>query len=313
MTPTSLVTTMMPVDTIKIGQRIGRGLGDLPSLTADFAKHGYPPPHQLALLFPRMTAAEQAALTGSIRVNTMREPITMFNAQIADGIARCHSAIELGLRWERLLKTEFEGDEAGLLQLVIDKNLSRRHLNESQRAMVAARMATMRQGARTDLAQICAMSQQEAADRMNVSRGLVQDACAVLEGGVPELQEAVNAGILTISAAIQAIELTPEAQRAMVARSVAQARPAKAFRTAIRNAEVQSRHRQIVANARRHDLGRKRYPVLLGDVPWQGAVSRIGSPFPRLSVEQICQFRLDDGRFIREVVADDAILYMWTA
>jgi hypothetical protein len=37
MTRTPLVTTMMPVDTIKIGERIGRGLGDLPSLTADFA------------------------------------------------------------------------------------------------------------------------------------------------------------------------------------------------------------------------------------------------------------------------------------
>ena len=161
MTRTPLVTTMMPVDTIKIGERIGRGLGDLPSLTADFANHGYPPPHPFALLFPRMTAAEQAALTTAIRAGGIRDPITTFNGQIADGTARCHSAIELGLRWERLLKTEFEGDEAGLLPLVIDKNLSRRHLNESQRAMVAARMATMRQGARTDLAQICAMSQQE--------------------------------------------------------------------------------------------------------------------------------------------------------
>ena len=177
-----------------------------------------------------MTAAEQAALTTSIRANSIREPITTFNGQIADGIARCHSAIELGLRWERLPKTEFEGDEAGLLQLVIDKNLSRRHLNESQRAMVAARMATMRQGARTDLAQICAMSQQEAADRMDVSRRLVQDACDVLDRGVPELQEAVNSGILKISAAIKVIELTPEAQRAMVANSLARSRPAKAFR-----------------------------------------------------------------------------------
>ena len=286
-------------------------LRDAASLTADFAKHGYPPPHPFALLFPRMTAAEQAALTTSIRAGGIRDPITTFNGQIADGIARCHSAIELGLRWERLFKTEFEGNEAGLLQLVIDKNLSRRHLNESQRAMVAARMATMRQGARSDLSQICAMSQQEAADRMNVSRRLVQDACDVLDRGVPELQEAVNSGILKISPAIKVIELTPEAQRAIVANSLARSNPAKAFRAGIRNDKMQSRDRQIVANARRHHLGRKRYPVLLGDVPWQGAVSRIGSPFPRLSVEQICQFRLDDGRFIREAVSDDAILYMW--
>jgi N6-adenosine-specific RNA methylase IME4 len=284
---------------------------DRASLGAHFAAFGYPAPHPFALLFPRMTAAEQAALTRSIRVNTMREPITMFNGQIADGIARCHSAIELGLRWERLPKTEFEGGEADLLQLVIDKNLNRRHLNESQRAMVAARMATMRQGARTDLAQICAMSQQEAADRMGVSRRLVQDAGDVLDRAVPELQEAVHTAILTVSAAKKAIELPAEQQRAMVANSLARSDPAKAFRAGVRNAEVQSRHRQIVVNARPHVLGRKRYPVLLGDGPWQGAVSWIGSPFPRLSVEQISQFRLDDGRFIREVVANDAILYMW--
>jgi hypothetical protein len=44
--------TMMPVDTIKIGKLIGRGLGDLPSLSADFAIHGYPPPHPFALRLP---------------------------------------------------------------------------------------------------------------------------------------------------------------------------------------------------------------------------------------------------------------------
>jgi hypothetical protein len=53
------------------------------SLTADFAKHGYPPPHRLALLFPRMPAAEQAALTTSIRAGGIRDPITIFNGQIA--------------------------------------------------------------------------------------------------------------------------------------------------------------------------------------------------------------------------------------
>ena len=148
-------------------------LHDFASLSAHFAEHDYPPPHPFAQLFPRMTEAEQEALTASIRINEMLDDVTTFNGQIADGNGRCVSAIELGFPWDRVRKTEFDGDEAALLQFVIDKNLSRRHLNESQRAMAAARLANMTQGARTDrphIAQICAMSQQQAADRLNVSR-----------------------------------------------------------------------------------------------------------------------------------------------
>jgi hypothetical protein len=80
------------------------------SLT-DLAQQGFPSPHRFALLFPRLTPGEQAALTESIRVNNgVREPITIFNGQIADGISRCLSAIELGHRWEQVRKTKFEGD-----------------------------------------------------------------------------------------------------------------------------------------------------------------------------------------------------------
>ena len=52
----------------------------------------------------------------------------------------------------------------------VAKNLHRRHLDESQRSMVAARLATMKQGARTDIASIDAMSQTQAAELLNVSR-----------------------------------------------------------------------------------------------------------------------------------------------
>ena len=58
--------------------------------------------------------------------------------------------------------------------------------------MVAARLATMKQGARTDFAQICAKSQREAADRLNVSRRLVQYADDLQDKGVLEWQNAVD-------------------------------------------------------------------------------------------------------------------------
>jgi N6-adenosine-specific RNA methylase IME4 len=284
---------------------------DFASLTAHFADHGYPVPHPFVQLFPRATSDEQRALTESVRQHGVRDAVTVFDDRTADGVSRCLAGIELGIGWEELPKTQYEGDETSLLQLVIDKNLNRRHLNESQRAMVAARLATMSQGARTDIAQICAMSQQQAADQLNIGRRLVQYAGDVLTHGAQELQDAVNSGTLAVSAAVDAIKLPPEKQRDIIGDSLKRPNPAKAFAMAIRNAEADSRHRQILTNARRYDLRGQRYTILLTDVPWEGRVSRVGSPFSRLSIEQICEFRLDDGRLIREVMADNAILAMW--
>ena len=62
--------------------------------------------------------------------------------------------------------------------------------------MVADKVANMKQGARTDLAQIYAKSQTEAADLLNVSRRSVQLARTVTEHGLPELIAATSALII---------------------------------------------------------------------------------------------------------------------
>jgi hypothetical protein len=61
--------------------------------------------------------------------------------------------------------------------------------------MVAAKLANMRQGARTDLASIEATSQSDAAEMLNVSRAGVQRAREVLDKGAPELVQAVERGL----------------------------------------------------------------------------------------------------------------------
>jgi hypothetical protein len=65
----------------------------------------------------------------------------------------------------------YKGDDP--IAFVIDKNLHRRHLDESQRGMVAAKIATMRQGERTDLAEPSAnlqkVDQETAAGMLNIS------------------------------------------------------------------------------------------------------------------------------------------------
>ena len=72
--------------------------------------------------------------------------------------------------------------------------LHRNHYSESQRAMVAAKLANMQQGARTDIASIEAMSQPQAAEMLNVSRSNVQRAAKVIAEAEPEIVQAVEQG-----------------------------------------------------------------------------------------------------------------------
>jgi hypothetical protein len=70
---------------------------------------------------------------------------------------------------------------------VVDLNLRRRHLNESQRAMIAARLANMVVGGReanAPIGAIGAVSQDDAADKLNVARRTVQNATVVRDNPV---------------------------------------------------------------------------------------------------------------------------------
>ena len=118
---------------------------------------------------------------------------------------------------------DFAREDGDPLRFVIVKNLSRRHLDEGQRAMVAVKAATMRQGERTDLGEPSAnlrkVSQTEAAAMVNVSRRSLQSAKTVAERGVSELAAAVEDGALPVSVAAQAAALPEDEQRRIAIRA----------------------------------------------------------------------------------------------
>lgn len=87
---------------------------------------------------------------------------------------------------------------------MVSFNLKRRHLDEAQRAMVAARIANMRQGERTDLepsANLPKVDQPTAASMLNVGERSVRSAREVLDHGAPELVNAVDQGRVAVSTA----------------------------------------------------------------------------------------------------------------
>lgn len=172
-------------------------------------------PHPLANIFPLMAADEYVALKSDIRQYGLREAIWILDGQILDGRNRFKACQEVGVT--PILK-EYDGEDPAAF--VVSLNLKRRHLSESQRAMVAKKLANMAQGERTDIqpsANLQKVSQAEAASLLNVSPRLVATAKKVDEQGEPELVEAVVNGQVSVSAAAMATALPKEEQQAIMA------------------------------------------------------------------------------------------------
>jgi len=92
--------------------------------------------------------------------------------------------------------------KGSLVSFVVSLNLHRRQLNESQRAMVAAKIAALPMGANQHRS-IDLPSQETAAKMLNVSVPSVKRAKAVQASGDAPLIAAVESGEVTVSAATQ--------------------------------------------------------------------------------------------------------------
>lgn len=174
------------------------------------------PLHPAAELFPVMDEAAFAALVADIAAHGQREPILVLDGQVIDGRHRLRACEQLGL--EPLVR-QVSADDGDPFGLVVSLNLHRRHLSEGQRAIIAARLATLPHGRPDANAQICAFTQDEAAQHLKVSRRTVQHARAVLDHGIDELQAAVKGGEISVSAAAELSRLPADTQRAALTKT----------------------------------------------------------------------------------------------
>jgi hypothetical protein len=100
--------------------------------------------HPYANLFPLMEGDDFAALIADIKANGLCELIWMDEqGRILDGRNRMRACLKAGVPCN---KRTFHGDDAAILRFVISKNLRRRHLDASQRAMIAAELANIKRG-----------------------------------------------------------------------------------------------------------------------------------------------------------------------
>jgi len=140
------------------------------------------PVHPAANLFPMMVKKEFAELVEDIRQHGQEEQIIVWRGQLLDGRNRLKACEQLGIQPNI---GELDGD-LDPVQYVLSHNLHRRHLTETQRSMVAAKLATLRRGefgngrAKVD-ASIEASTVTEAAELLNVSPMNVKHAKEVID------------------------------------------------------------------------------------------------------------------------------------
>jgi len=231
--------------------------------------------HEYANFFPVMTDAEYSGLLQNIRDNGLLEPIVIYNGKILDGRNRYRACIELGIE----LRFEYCDEIIDPLQYVLSKNLHRRHLNESQRAMIAARLETTKQGRQGKDANLHVISRPEAAKMLNVSSRNVATAKQVLEIAPPEVIAEIEAGKLAVS------------------------KYARRFTRQKRIQEISTGNKTLRGNG-------KRYSVILADPPWKYDFTfsdsrAIENQYPTMELEEIMALPVCD------ITAEHSVIFLW--
>ena len=154
--------------------------------------------HPLADLFPMLDKESIGfkALIEDIKANRQHEPVWLYEGKILDGRNRYNACQHLG---KDVLTREYIGRDP--IGFVLSINLHRRHLNASQRAMVAAKLATFTHGGDRSKAPIGGLTDAEAAKLLNVGERSVERARQVLAKGDPSLIEEVEQGQTSVAAA----------------------------------------------------------------------------------------------------------------
>ena len=194
--------------------------------------------HPFAKLFPMLPDDRLQELADDIAAHGQQQPIVIDDEErILDGRNRAAACLLAGVQ---PICEPFVGSERQKLDLVVSLNIHRRHLTESQRAMIAAKVSetdTSGGAAKGNrhaskgktTSQICEVESRvtstAAAEALAVSPRSVSSARKVNEKGTPELQQAVTDGDISVSAAAHIADQPAELQNEVVSQVKAGQKP----------------------------------------------------------------------------------------
>jgi hypothetical protein len=207
-------------------------------------------------LFPLVPEQELRAWATDIREHGQRHDIVQHpNGSILDGWNNLHACVMAGVEPRIITWRGKPGEE---LAFVISQNVLRRHLNESQRAMIANRLAALPSGQRQDGKFAGVLTQAQAAEMLHVSERIVRTGRKVEMEAPANLTRLVYAGRLSLNSVECLLpHLSPEDKQRIEGMSADDTtaeverlnnkRPARIKRTMERAADSQAREARAAA------------------------------------------------------------------
>ncbi len=241
-----------------------------------------------------MEASEFDSLKKNIAENGLVEPIVIYEGQILDGRNRWLACKEVCVTPHF---QDYTGDQP--VSYVISKNLERRHLSKSQRAMLAVEFLPLLE---------------EEARRRQLS-GLIQNQDTVVEK-IPQREmgkarekagEIVGASGRYVSDAKKIKSESPELADLILQGDMT---VSEAKRQMNRDKKIEQIVENTVAPIEGVAKSMGRFPVIYADPPWRYDFSKspsrdIENQYPTMTLEEICN--LD----VASLAHDDSVLFLW--
>ena len=265
--------------------------------------------HPAAKFFPLMVGAEFAAFCNNVQHSGLLQDVVLWRKGgqdwLLDGRNRLRACKETGIK---PTFTHYEGDDP--YGFVVSHNLQRRHLGESQRAMVGARLKEVieRQDPPEPAAERKPRPRDQAAQMVSVGGRSIQKAAKVIKHGTPELQASVDAGVVRVDLAAQVAERDPEVQRRLV-KEISE-HPNKNARAVVRQHDRDVVTASIESEAPMPDGP---FRVLLVDFPWAygkragDGTQRGQTPYPTMSAGDIELFAAEK---LAPLAHEDSVLWL---
>jgi ParB-like chromosome segregation protein Spo0J len=191
----------------KHSERSSRKMLDLKNVPVEMIPTEKLTIHPAADIFPAMEGDEFTAFSKDVEEHGVREPITIDQQnRVLDGRNR-HSACE-ALGHKEIPAKIVDWDDGTINAYVVSENVHRRHLKETPRAIVGAKLQAARaKGFGTDA---------DAAKLMNVGERSISRAKAVSKDGCEKLKQKLATGELSLGAAAAIVSRFPAEQEEIV-------------------------------------------------------------------------------------------------
>lgn len=262
-------------------------------------------PHPAADLFPMMSPVELDQLAADIRQRGQLQPIIVTKDDLVlDGRNRLEACRRVEVEPYVLLWDQEDDPTASPTAFVLSANLRRRHLNESQRALVAA--------------EALPMFEVEARKRMGTAakkgKG-VPRGTPLEEPKSPPVEPAAEAKKPKRAAAAAAEAAGASSRSVARAKAVLEKRPElreqiREAKITLKQAEKAIRKEEQVKNVLEYRPPVGTYAVIVADVPWRyddqldgSDQARGGTGYPTMALEEICA--------IKPPAAPDCALWFW--